>query len=144
MAERPTSEAEPAASGGETVRPGDCPFCAEAFRGQAVETCGSVFAVPDAHPVTDGHMLVVPFRHTRDFFSMSPAERRDADELLRRLSDRTRRSDPTVTGFNVGANCGASAGQRILHAHIHLIPRRDDEAHAGRGLKGVIRNKMAY
>lgn len=144
MAEQPTSEAEPAASGNEPAPPADCPFCAEAFRRQAVETCRSVFAVADARPVTDGHMLVVPFRHTRDFFSMSPEERRDADELLGRLRDRARRNDPTVTGFNVGANCGASAGQRILHAHIHLIPRRDDEAHAGRGVKGVIRNKMAY
>ena len=33
--------------------------------------------------------------------------------------------DPTVTGFNVGINAGASAGQTVFHIHLHLIPRRD-------------------
>ncbi|MDA9790766.1 HIT family protein [Planktomarina temperata] len=33
--------------------------------------------------------------------------------------------DPTVTGFNVGINVGASAGQTVFHVHVHLIPRRD-------------------
>ena len=33
--------------------------------------------------------------------------------------------DPTVTGFNVGINVGASAGQAVFHVHVHLIPRRD-------------------
>ena len=31
--------------------------------------------------------------------------------------------DPTVTGFNVGINVGASTGQTVFH--VHLIPRRD-------------------
>jgi diadenosine tetraphosphate (Ap4A) HIT family hydrolase len=31
--------------------------------------------------------------------------------------------DPTITGFNIGMNCGQSAGQNIMHAHFHLIPR---------------------
>jgi ATP adenylyltransferase len=29
--------------------------------------------------------------------------------------------------FNISVNCGASAGQTIMHAHIHLIPRRDGD-----------------
>jgi diadenosine tetraphosphate (Ap4A) HIT family hydrolase len=32
--------------------------------------------------------------------------------------------DPTMQGFNVGLNCGEASGQRVIHAHIHLIPRR--------------------
>jgi len=122
----------------------DCPFCSEALRRQAVERCGGVFAVPDAHPVADGHLLIVTVRHTPDYFTMTDRERRDADELLRRLRDRALREDAAVTGFNVGANCGASAGQRVPHAHIHFIPRREGEGADGRGVKGVIRNKMAY
>ena len=130
---------DPGRSSGEAA---NCPFCAAEFRAQAIAEFETVFAVPDARPITQGHLLVVPLRHAADFFAMSPAERRDADELLRVLRERVLREDPTVTGFNVGTNCGASAGQRVMHAHIHLIPRRDRED--GRTVKGVIRRGMSY
>jgi diadenosine tetraphosphate (Ap4A) HIT family hydrolase len=100
---------------------------------------GSVFAVPDAKPVGDGHVLVVPLRHVRDYFDLTARELRDAGELLGLLRRRILDADPSVTGFNVGVNCGVSAGQRIMHVHIHLIPRR-----GGEPVKGVIRNKLAY
>jgi diadenosine tetraphosphate (Ap4A) HIT family hydrolase len=32
--------------------------------------------------------------------------------------------DPSVGGFNFGSNVGVAAGQKIFHAHVHLIPRR--------------------
>ena len=54
-------------------------------------------------------------------------------------------SDSTVTGFNVGINCGESAGQTIFHAHIHLIPRRDGDTPNPRGgVRVVIPEKMDY
>lgn len=121
-----------------------CPFCDVRLRDQAVATRGSVFAVQDASPVTPGHLVVVTRRHTPDFFTMTPQERLDTLALLDDLRRRTLRRDPTVTGFNIGANCGRSAGQRIMHVHVHFIPRRDADADHGRAVKGVIRNKMAY
>ena len=130
----------------DTSRPGDpaCPFCREALRAKAVEVCGTVLAVPDASPVAAGHLLVIPRRHATDFFSMTAAEQTDALKLLAILRERALREDSTISGINVGTNCGASAGQRIMHAHIHFIPRRDTDAQRGGGVKGVIRNKMAY
>jgi diadenosine tetraphosphate (Ap4A) HIT family hydrolase len=32
--------------------------------------------------------------------------------------------DSTIGGFNFGSNIGEAAGQKIFHAHLHLIPRR--------------------
>ena len=37
--------------------------------------------------------------------------------------------DPTVTGFNVGINVGASAGQTVFHVHVHLIPKSGGACH---------------
>ena len=58
---------------------------------------------------------------------MTERERREADDLIRVLKNRLSKSDRMITGFNVGMNCGASAGKTIFHAHIHLIPRRDGD-----------------
>jgi diadenosine tetraphosphate (Ap4A) HIT family hydrolase len=35
-----------------------------------------------------------------------------------------RERDRAISGFNVGINSGAAAGQTIFHCHVHLIPRR--------------------
>ena len=116
-----------------------CVFCSCQARRGAVARLGSVFAVPDARPVSEGHVLVVPLRHVQDYFDLAARELRDANALLGLLRRRILDADPLVTGFNVGVNCGVSAGQHVLHVHIHLIPRRGDEP-----VKGVIRNKLAY
>ena len=53
--------------------------------------------------------------------------------------------DNTVTGFNVGINAGASAGQTVFHVHVHLIPRRDGDVVDPRGgVRGVIPSKQGY
>ena len=117
-----------------------CPFCHEAASGaHVVAECGTVVAIADTVPVAPGHLLIIPRRHAVDLFDMTPAERADAMTLADILRARALASDPSITGFNVGINCGASAGQRVMHAHIHFIPRRDGEP-----VKGVIRNKMTY
>jgi len=122
-----------------------CPFCNEGVQRRAVERLSSVLAIRDKHPVTKGHLLVMPCRHTPDFFTMTERERADANDLLRLLRNRIGGEDRTVTGFNVGVNAGESAGQTIAHAHIHLIPRRDaDTPRPKGGVRGVIPEKMAY
>ena len=104
-----------------------CVFCSAQCRLQAVAHLRSVFAVPDAKPVSDAHVLVVPLRHVQDYFDLTARELRDANELLGLLRRRILDTDGSVTGFNVGVNCGVSAGQHVMHVHIHLIPRRGGE-----------------
>jgi diadenosine tetraphosphate (Ap4A) HIT family hydrolase len=124
---------------------GDCAFCGEEVVKHAVAVTGSVLALPDKYPVTRGHVLIVPRRHTLDYFTMTPEEHRDAEDLLAKLRKQILESDPTVVGFNVGANCGEAAGQTIEHAHIHLIPRRAGDTPVPKGgVRGVIPERMAY
>ena len=53
--------------------------------------------------------------------------------------------DNSITGFNIGMNSGESAGQTIMHSHIHLIPRREGDTPKPRGgVRGVIPDKMDY
>ena len=119
-----------------------CPFCGNVKK---VMTSNSVFAMKDNYPVTDGHHLIIPFRHTENFFSMTDVERDDANKLLRVLKNKLEASDSTITGFNIGMNSGQSAGQTVMHSHIHLIPRRDGDNKKPRGgVRGVIPSKMSY
>ena len=129
-----------------TSEPEDlCFFCQSNVQAKAVEKWGTVLAIADKNPVSRDHTLILPVRHTPDFFSMTCEEKKDADELLQRLRARIKESDPTVTGFNIGVNCGVSAGQTVPHAHIHLIPRRDgDTSEPSGGVRGVIPDRMAY
>jgi diadenosine tetraphosphate (Ap4A) HIT family hydrolase len=102
-----------------------CLFCSEAVKSRILMEQGTVYVIEDLYPVTHGHLLVIPFRHTLDYFTMSDEERLDAQHILIALREQIMRYDSTVQGFNIGINCGVAAGQSVLHAHIHLIPRRE-------------------
>ncbi|CAM3871917.1 HIT family protein [Alkalicoccus chagannorensis] len=101
-------------------------------------------AIFDKYPVTEGHVLIIPKRHTADYFDLTPMEQESMQRLLEAMRMRLLfqfRPD----GFNVGINCGRAAGQTIFHVHMHLIPRRsgDMDDPAG-GVRGVIPEKQKY
>ena len=103
------------------------------------------FAFWDAFPVTPLHLLVVPKRHTPDYFSITRDEFAACDSLLRAAEAMVREQDPTVEGFNVGSNAGGVAGQTVFHCHFHLIPRRKGDVEDPRGgVRNVIPNKGPY
>jgi diadenosine tetraphosphate (Ap4A) HIT family hydrolase len=122
-----------------------CIFCPDQIVGKTIADNGPVVAIEDRFPVTAGHLLVIPKRHTPDYFTMTSHERQCAEELLRYFKNKIIMKDEAITGFNVGSNCGESAGQTIMHAHIHLIPRRkgDIENHK-RWARNVIADKSFY
>lgn len=123
----------------------DCCFCMDSNDRRIVQRLGSVFAILDANPVTAGHVLIIPRRHVVDYFEMTAIELQEADLLIRRMKDDISRKDDAVSGFNIGVNCGAAAGQTVMHAHIHLIPRRrGDTADPRGGVRGVVPAKMSY
>jgi diadenosine tetraphosphate (Ap4A) HIT family hydrolase/5-methylcytosine-specific restriction endonuclease McrA len=123
----------------------DCPFCYSNVMSRIIEEYESVIAIKDQYPVSEEHHLIVPKLHSPDWFSITEKERRDADALIRILKNKIAKSDSTITGFNIGVNCGESAGQTIFHAHIHLIPRRDGDTPEPRGgVRGVIPDRMSY
>jgi len=51
-----------------------CPFC-NPVADDIVAKNDLCYARRDRYPVSRGHLLVMPFRHTPDFFSMTPEER---------------------------------------------------------------------
>jgi diadenosine tetraphosphate (Ap4A) HIT family hydrolase len=121
-----------------------CPFCSFSTGDIFIENSLSV-AVRDKYPVTDSHILVVPKRHTSDYFDLGTAESRACHRLITEARSLVCKSDPAVMGFNVGINNGEVAGQTVMHCHIHLIPRRvNDHPNPRGGVRAVIPSKGDY
>lgn len=118
-------------------RDSSCPFCN--VEGQTVLENSLAVMLRDAYPVTLGHTLIVPRRHTSDYFDLGSPEARACQLLLQEARQLLLQDDPSIRGFNVGINSGEVAGQTIGHAHIHLIPRRSgDVANPHGGVRRII------
>jgi ATP adenylyltransferase len=81
------------------------------------------FALLNAFPYTGGHLMVVPYKETRDLAGLTDEELTDLLKLTRRCQNAlTKVMKPE--GFNIGINLGKVAGAGILeHLHIHVVPR---------------------
>jgi diadenosine tetraphosphate (Ap4A) HIT family hydrolase len=103
------------------------------------------YAIVDDFPVSQGHTLFIPKRHSEDYFGLVPAEVSAINHLLKARKNELEKIDPSIGGFNIGMNCGQSAGQTIFHSHIHLIPRRRGDVDDPRGgVRHVVPGKGFY
>ena len=80
------------------------------------------YARLDNHPLSRGHVIVVPKRHVANFFDMTAAEQSAVLRLLNE-AQRLSRRDHSPDGYNIGVNIGKAGGQSRMHVHVHLIPR---------------------
>jgi diadenosine tetraphosphate (Ap4A) HIT family hydrolase len=99
-----------------------------------VEENELAFVRRDGFPVTERHTLIIRKRHVADYFELTQPELNAVSQLMRRQRLSLLAALKEVEGFNVGVNVGASAGQTVMHCHIHMMPRRSgDVARAARG-----------
>ena len=125
-------------------RVADCFLCFPAHR-PVIAQNELAIALFDAHAVTPLHALICPRRHAATFFDLYEPERRAINLLLDDMRRKVLAKDKDIQGFNVGMNCGTTAGQTIMHCHVHLIPRRPGDVDQPRGgVRAVIPGKAAY
>lgn len=121
----------------------NCPFCS--VDPESVLENRLARLVKDAFPVTRGHLLAIPKRHVTDYFELGTAEIRACQSLIEEGRQLLVREDASIEGFNIGTNSGTVAGQTVMHAHVHLIPRRKHDTPNPRGgVRGVIAGKADY
>ncbi len=82
-------------------------------------------AILDINPKTKGHTLIISKEHYETLLDMP-------DELLGEMmglvkSVAKKRIGEGAEGFNVLMNSYPAAGQVVIHAHMHVLPRYSDD-----------------
>lgn len=123
---------------------GRCPLCGRLREGDFLAEAQRWVAFFDRFPVSAGHALVVPRRHAESVFELDEAEAAELWSLLAEVRTQlVQRFRPS--GFNIGVNEGAAAGQTVAHVHIHVIPRYDGDVGDPRGgVRWVIPERARY
>ena len=120
-----------------------CPFC-NPQKDEIVLANDLCYARYDRYPVSPGHLLLIPFRHVAGLFDATDDEQAALLALVREakaLLDERFRPD----GYNVGVNVGKTAGQTVMHLHVHVIPRyAGDMADPRGGVRGAVPEKRVY
>lgn len=107
----------------------DCVFCKIVAKGEIPSTevyeDDAVYAFLDINPSMIGHTLVVPKAHYRDLFEIPDAELGVLGARVKKVAGAVKTA-LGADGINISMNNGASAGQIVFHAHLHIIPRFGD------------------
>ena len=82
-----------------------------------------VFAFLDVGPLSPGHTLVIPKGHYKTVDQMPDETAAAIGRCLPSLSRAILQATGS-TDWNLLQNNGEPAGQEVLHAHFHLIPRK--------------------
>lgn len=104
----------------------DCLFCRFASGEIEVEKIAensSSFAINDINPVAPTHILIIPNEHHENAGAVAS----EAPETLGMIFSLAAQlaSERGLSGYRTVFNTGASAGQSVFHAHLHLIAGRD-------------------
>lgn len=102
------------------------------------------FIIEDIYPVSPGHLLIITHKLREDYFTLTSLEQQALPIAIGAAKEIIlKKYKPD--GFNIGMNCGTTAGQTVFHFHCHLIPRYNGDMENPRGgVRHVIPSKGNY
>ncbi|OUP72791.1 HIT family protein [Erysipelatoclostridium sp. An173] len=106
----------------------NCIFCKIANKeipGKIIYEDDICVAFLDLSQTTNGHTLVIPKKHFKNFLEV------DDDTLAYMIKVTKDIANKIVTklnanGVNILTNANEVAGQTVMHFHLHIIPRYDN------------------
>ena len=121
-----------------------CVFCGDIEKDRVLFETTQWIAMYDKYPVSKGHVLLIPKEHYETFFDLPEQLTNSIQYWIKHIKNiLDNKYHPS--GYNIGVNCGNSAGQTVMHCHIHIIPRYDGDVEDPRGgVRGVIPSKQKY
>jgi len=116
----------------------DCIFCkivSGEIPSYKVYEDEDVLAFLDLSQVSKGHTLVIPKEHVTDIYEYEGELAGKVFAKVPLIARAIKATDPAIKGMNVLNNNGELAGQSVFHSHLHILPRYEDTAVDGFGLK---------
>ncbi len=104
----------------------DCIFCKIAkgeIPAKKIYENDSFFSIPDAHPRTKGHSLIISKKHYEHILDMPSTLGQELLDCIKKTAIEVMKENKS-DGFNVLINNFEAAGQVVKHSHIHIIPRK--------------------
>jgi ATP adenylyltransferase len=81
------------------------------------------FVMMNRYPYNNGHLMIVPYRHTPALSDLTINEKLELCNLLEK-SQLVLHEVMQPQGYNIGMNIGRLAGAGIVdHLHFHIVPR---------------------
>lgn len=85
----------------------------------------NILAILDIAQTTKGHTLVLPKKHSNNFLEMDEKEYMNLMNKVQILSKKIIKN-LNAKGCNILINTNKEAGQTVMHSHVHIIPRYDE------------------
>lgn len=85
-----------------------------------------VRVILDLGPATKGHALVIPKQHYENLFELPEENAMNVMKIAKQQAAKMKAA-LQADGFNLVQNNGETAGQTVMHFHMHLIPRYADD-----------------
>jgi len=102
------------------------------------------FIIKDSFPVNPGHLLIISNELRTDYFDLTDDEKKHLQHTIEKAKQLLL-EEFKPDGFNIGMNCGTTAGQTVFHFHCHLIPRyKGDMENPRGGVRHVIPERGNY
>jgi len=85
-----------------------------------------VYSFLDVFPITKGHTLVIPKKHSRNIFDCDPETAANIGRVLPKIANAVKEAYG-CDGVNIFQNNEEYAGQSVFHLHFHIVPRYKDK-----------------
>lgn len=86
----------------------------------------NTLAILDISQATRGHTLVLPKKHYTNLLEISDNDYNNVMLVAKKLAKKIT-TNLNAEGINLLNNCGLTAGQTVMHYHVHIIPRYKED-----------------
>ena len=107
-----------------------CVFCkiiSGEFNSSKIYEDDKVLAILDLSQATYGHTLVMPKKHYENIFDLDSETAKHLFSVVKKIANHYKEVLPNLKGVNLLNNNGEKAGQTVMHYHMHIIPRYEND-----------------
>ena len=86
----------------------------------------NVIAILDISQATKGHTLIIPKKHYANILEIEYPDYENVMIAAKKVAEKINVVYKPA-GFNILNNCNEAAGQTVMHFHVHVIPRYEND-----------------